>query len=456
MEPDSANCTAAVQDLEGPVDAEQMLDVDVTNVDLEVTGVKRTTPSSTAAATGVKRQRKVVDLAEDDVVAIESGNESSGSSSSSSSSGRSRIRSRNQTFGAAAATALLSASQAVDVDESERVIERQLALPVGSATRLQQVGEFISVMADTGSVINVAAHVDNPKESMLHISGTEIAVGRAVSQLEMLYIGHLQSVLRPGAAVLIRGLQSNPQLNGTEGCCERWDEKAQRWVVRIETAEQTRHMSLKVMNLDALESTPQAPQPEATVEAPCHNVMAQVEVPAELMSAVVGPNGSALVELRNACGGIMIAMQPSEQPGGPLTAFVGPGPKEHVELAERTLRKRLGMDVAAESTDAPLITEADVPGQSGKRQASDDEAEEIICDKPPSEAVDVGAAAPAVGKAEAKEVPCDKPPSEAVDVGAAGAAVGKAADGAADADDKKKSEADGGAVGFFGRLFGRR
>jgi len=81
--------------------------------------------------------------------------------------------------------------------------------------------------------------------------------------------------------------------------------------------------------------------------------LAQVEVPAECLSAVVGPGGEAIAEVRALCGGIMIALQPSEKSGGPMTAFIGPSDPEQVARAERAIRERMLLaEAAAEAETA--------------------------------------------------------------------------------------------------------
>mmetsp|Transcript_75850 Transcript_75850/g.175860 ORF Transcript_75850/g.175860 Transcript_75850/m.175860 type:complete len:366 (+) Transcript_75850:80-1177(+) len=92
--------------------------------------------------------------------------------------------------------------------------------------------------------------------------------------------------------------------------------------------------------------------------APTPQVLAQVEIPAQFLNAVVGPNAETISEVRAACKGIMIALQPSEQSGGPTTAFIGPSDRELVAHAERQIRERLllaeaGAEAAADARDEP-------------------------------------------------------------------------------------------------------
>eukprot|EP00913_Durusdinium_trenchii_P027103 g25434.t1 len=72
------------------------------------------------------------------------------SDSDSSSSGSQRSRSKRLASGAAAATALLSAAQPLDVDEAERVMSRVLCLPTAFVGPLQHEGGLVEVMADAG------------------------------------------------------------------------------------------------------------------------------------------------------------------------------------------------------------------------------------------------------------------------------------------------------------------
>merc|ERR1712216_793374 len=74
------------------------------------------------------------------------------------------------------------------------------------------------------------------------------------------------------------------------------------------------------------------------VEAP---VLEYFEFPRELMNEIVGPNGSAIVELRERCGGIMIAMQPPTCEHGSMTAVIGPGRKADANSAKEELARRV-------------------------------------------------------------------------------------------------------------------
>ncbi|CAK9073705.1 unnamed protein product [Durusdinium trenchii] len=107
------------------------------------------------------------------------------SDSDSSSSGSQRSRSKRLASGAAAATALLSAAQPLDVDEAERVMSRVLCLPTAFVGPLQHEGGLVEVMADCMVNISVQPVDMKPKDTEIKISGTEHAVGRAVSQIEL-------------------------------------------------------------------------------------------------------------------------------------------------------------------------------------------------------------------------------------------------------------------------------
>merc|ERR1712008_646692 len=81
-------------------------------------------------------------------------------------------------------------------------------------------------------------------------------------------------------------------------------------------------------------------------------VLGRVEVPAAYLGPVVGANGEGLLEVREKCGGIMIALMPAEQPGGLTVAVLGPGDAVQVNSAERELRSRLLLAEAAEEATA--------------------------------------------------------------------------------------------------------
>jgi hypothetical protein len=116
----------------------------------------------------------------------------SASESSSSSSSRSRSRSRaNKRLGAAAAAALVTASAPLDVDECEKIVERQLTLSTAFARQLQTNDvSLVAIMAETGSVIDISTQVQDSEQSSVKISGTISAVGRAAWQLEQLQAAH--------------------------------------------------------------------------------------------------------------------------------------------------------------------------------------------------------------------------------------------------------------------------
>merc|ERR1712066_9300 len=88
--------------------------------------------------------------------------------------------------------------------------------------------------------------------------------------------------------------------------------------------------------------------------------LGQIEIPAEHLNAVVGVNESAIADIRKKCGGIMIAMMPAEKPGAPLIAYVGPGPRKHVDLAEQIIRQRL--DSTKPKNGAPKATNGSAVG----------------------------------------------------------------------------------------------
>uniref|UniRef100_A0A6T0TN26 K Homology domain-containing protein n=1 Tax=Alexandrium monilatum TaxID=311494 RepID=A0A6T0TN26_9DINO len=212
---------------------------------------------------------RVQAAAEADVVEI--GSDSTDGSSDSDSSSRSRSRQRSKRVGAAAATALMTSVQPLDIDEVERVVERLLVLPTGFAAPLQHRGGVVAIMVETGAQVCVAPREEDPNESVVSISGSAHAVGRAVSSIELAHARHK----------------------------------------------------------------------EAEAAAPTAQVLAQLEIPAHHLNSVVGPSGEGIAEVRRKCAGIMIAVQPSEQPGGPVTAFIGPSDKEQVARAKHELRERL-------------------------------------------------------------------------------------------------------------------
>mmetsp|Transcript_122965 Transcript_122965/g.244669 ORF Transcript_122965/g.244669 Transcript_122965/m.244669 type:complete len:375 (-) Transcript_122965:45-1169(-) len=209
----------------------------------------------------------------EDVVDINSDEESSPSSDSGSSS-RSRSRQRNKSVGAAAATALLSAAEPLELDAADRDAERELTLATSFAARLQHEGGLVAIMVDTGSQISIMPLEADPSKSVLRICGGAHAVGRATASVE---VAHEQYQ---------RALSSGP-------------------------------------------------------------VLGRVEVPAAYLGPVIGANGEGLLEVREKCAGIMIALMPAEQPGGPTVAVLGPGDAVQVSNAERELRSRLLLAEAA-------------------------------------------------------------------------------------------------------------
>jgi len=96
------------------------------------------------------------DVVDNSVVNIDSESESGSTSSGDTSRSRSRSRDRaNKRLGAAAATALVTATIPFDVEECDRIVERELALPTAFAMQLQHEGGLVAVMADTGTVVGV-------------------------------------------------------------------------------------------------------------------------------------------------------------------------------------------------------------------------------------------------------------------------------------------------------------
>lgn len=223
------------------------------------------------------------DASKADAEFIDSGSDSSGSSSSSSS--RSRSRRRNLCAGAVVATAMFTAEKPLDIDEADQLIEQELELPTAFAARHQHEGGMVAIMAETGAFISVSPKVADAQTSVLRVAGTAHAVGRAVSQLQLV---HREHDLGAGGEEIV-----------------------------------------------------------------------QVEVPADRLGAVVGPNQAGIAEIRAKCGGVMIAMMPPEQPGASLTAYVGPGRKALVEQAAEELRQRIMSDEAAAPTCASAASTAE-------------------------------------------------------------------------------------------------
>jgi len=93
-------------------------------------------------------------------------------------------------------------------------------------------------------------------------------------------------------------------------------------------------------------------------------VLGRLEVPSAYLGPVVGANGEGLLEVREKCGGIMIALMPAEQPGGPTVAVLGPGDAVQVSNAERELRSRLLLAEAAAEASAHGIVQAVANGSA--------------------------------------------------------------------------------------------
>lgn len=283
-------------DLEA-VDTEDVEFADAETGDVKVTGVKVARVRSAKAA--VDRETSVVDIGSD-----------SDSSSSSSDTRRSRSRSvRNKRTGAAAATALLTSHDPLDIDEAERVIVRELVLPTRFAAQLQCEGGAVAIMVEMGVDISVLPREADPNESALLISGTRHSVGRAAAEL---------------------GLQHAAFLKGEEAEAQA-REKAKD----------------------------------------CAQVIASVELPSEHAILVLNSNGALVRELRAKCGGLMIALQPSEKPGGPLTVFIGPGDRAQVAKAEQELHDHL-LDAECEEAAAEDELEEEAAARAATATAAED------------------------------------------------------------------------------------
>lgn len=321
----------------------EVADVEVTDADIGVVRVTGKSASNGKHGSGAAGDcSEVADLerkraAKADVVEIAS--DSGSSSSDSESSSRSRSRQRSKCVGAAAATALMTSVQPLDVDEPERAVERELVLPTGFVVPLQHEGGLVAIMVETGAQICVLPRNEDPNESVVRLSGSEHAVGRAVSSLELAHSTHKQAEAAASAAP----------------------------------------------------------------------VLAQVEIPAQHLNAVVGPNGQGIAEVRSKCAGIMIAVQPSEQPGGPVTAFIGPSDKEQVVRAEREIRERLLLAEAAASA-----------ASAGAADGADAAAAKAAKGKEPNDVVPNGAA-------KASEPPPAAQPRADAEAGAAGVAPAQGA-----------------------------
>jgi len=252
---------------------------------------------------------------------IDSGSESSSSSSSSDDRSRSRgrrVRTAQERLGAAAGAAILTAAAPLDVDECDAIVERELSMPTDLAMELQHEGGLVAIMAETSTVI-AAWPLPDTGRSVLRISGNGGGVGRAAWQLEQLREEHRSR--QEAAAQVAEERDANERLE-------------------------------------------------------------QLEIPPERMSAVVGPNGAHLAQIREKCGGIMIALQPSADPRGPLTAFIGPGRRASVLLAKRELQRRLdgACDLAEKNAEAEKLVEAQKPAAVEKPAVVEKhvEAEEFV------------------------------------------------------------------------------
>eukprot|EP00927_Polykrikos_kofoidii_P038483 TRINITY_DN32840_c0_g1_i1.p1 TRINITY_DN32840_c0_g1~~TRINITY_DN32840_c0_g1_i1.p1 ORF type:complete len:469 (+),score=68.44 TRINITY_DN32840_c0_g1_i1:114-1409(+) len=237
---------------------------------------------------GPRRQRS---LANGDAVfqkcllaatSVDSGDDSSSSSSSRSRS-RQRVAAVQRSGGAAAGAAIVSATAPLDVDEADRVEEREMFFPTTEAMHLEQEGCLITVMVESGACISMrplppGSDAEDGNTSVIRFTGSTAAVTRAASE-----------------------------------------------IVR--------------MHRDLVQTHAETARSEAATAE--NSVLQQLNIPANLMSAIVGSDGSALGDIRMRCGGIMIALHPSEDLADQLTALIGPGPRESVFQAKRELQERL-------------------------------------------------------------------------------------------------------------------
>ncbi|CAJ1442287.1 unnamed protein product [Effrenium voratum] len=76
--------------------------------------------------------------------------------------------------------------------------------------------------------------------------------------------------------------------------------------------------------------------------------MEETQIPQNVLSAALGPNGADLPKVRQKFGGIMIALMPPKD--GVFTAMIGPGTEEQVQQAKADLLQRVAV---ATSQDTP-------------------------------------------------------------------------------------------------------
>merc|ERR1719195_235728 len=86
-----------------------------------------------------------------------------------------------------------AAAAVVDIDEAERVVHRDLALPTAFAVRWQHEGGLVAIMVETGAQISIQPHDASPPDSVVRISGVAGAVGKAVANLELAHANHLEA-----------------------------------------------------------------------------------------------------------------------------------------------------------------------------------------------------------------------------------------------------------------------
>eukprot|EP00929_Paragymnodinium_shiwhaense_P084526 TRINITY_DN45196_c0_g1_i1.p1 TRINITY_DN45196_c0_g1~~TRINITY_DN45196_c0_g1_i1.p1 ORF type:complete len:459 (-),score=98.07 TRINITY_DN45196_c0_g1_i1:140-1516(-) len=273
--------------------------------------------ASSVAVTGVRKapaDPEAPKLEKCKLASVEVKSDSEDSSSSSSSSGsRTRRLSRQERLGAAAAAAVLSAAAPLDVDEAEKVTHTQITVPSKFAMRLQHEGGLIALMAETNTVIEVSPSAGDASKSVARISGKPEQAGRATVRLQ-----------------------------------EMCKDEADNDVAQVEAVKRRKR------------------EIEAALASGC-DISEELEVPSAHFQAVLGAGGrNSLSAVRERCGGVMIVVQPSMVPGGPLLAMIGPGKAQHVLRAKEELSNRLteALGGKAASAGAPKgPTGADVDAE---------------------------------------------------------------------------------------------
>mmetsp|Transcript_160578 Transcript_160578/g.283134 ORF Transcript_160578/g.283134 Transcript_160578/m.283134 type:complete len:393 (-) Transcript_160578:12-1190(-) len=215
-----------------------------------------------------------------------------GSSSSSSRRSRSRSRDRGNKSLGAAAATALLTA-AAPLDVDECARIVERTLALPTSFAMPLHHEGGTVAIMAETGTVISVSPKDSQDSTVHVSGVADAVGKALWQLQELHETHVKEATAAAAAA--------------------------------EAAAKLEHME-------------------------------QLEIPSRHMSAVVGPNGASIADVRAKCGGIMIAIQPPSEPGGPLMAVIGPGERTNVLLARRELRKRLEAAEPAAAADAPMAT----------------------------------------------------------------------------------------------------